>query len=101
MMAGGNVDFDLRNTNFAKIAEGAGLLVVTAETADDVEPTIAKALKFDGPALMEIPVPRQELSMPPAITYEEAKGFGLFMLRVVLNGRADELIDLAKVNLIR
>jgi len=39
--------------------------------------------------------------MPPAITYEEAKGFGLFMLRVVLNGRADELIDLAKVNLIR
>jgi pyruvate dehydrogenase (quinone) len=89
------------NPNFAKIAEGAGLLGLTAETADDVEPMIAKALKFDGPALVEIPVPRQELSMPPAITYEQAKGFGLFMLRVVLNGRADELIDLAKVNLIR
>jgi pyruvate dehydrogenase (quinone) len=103
MMAGGIVDFatDLHNPNFAKIAEGAGLLGLTAETADDVEPMIAKALKFDGPALIEIPVPRQELSMPPAITYEEAKGFGLFMLRVVLNGRADELIDLAKVNLIR
>jgi pyruvate dehydrogenase (quinone) len=103
MMAAGIVDFgtNLHNPNFAKIAEGAGLLGLTAETADDVEPMIAKALKFDGPALIEIPVPRQELSMPPAITYEQAKGFGLFMLRVVLNGRADELIDLAKVNLIR
>jgi pyruvate dehydrogenase (quinone) len=91
MMAAGIVDFGthLHNPNFAKIAEGAGLLGLTAETADDVEPMIAKALKFDGPALVEIPVPRQELSMPPAITYEEAKGFGLFMLRVVLNGRAE------------
>jgi pyruvate dehydrogenase (quinone) len=103
MMAAGIVDYGthLHNPNFAKIAQGAGLLGLTAETADDVEPVIAKALKFDGPALVEIPVPRQELSMPPAITFEQAKGFGLFMLRVVLNGRADEIIDLANVNLIR
>jgi pyruvate dehydrogenase (quinone) len=39
--------------------------------------------------------------MPPTITYEEAKGFSLFMLRAVLNGRADEVLDLAKVNLLR
>jgi hypothetical protein len=29
------------------------------------------------------------------------KGFSLLMLKVVLDGRADELIDLAKVNLLR
>jgi hypothetical protein len=34
--------------------------------------------------------------MPPTITYEEAKEFSLFMLRAVLNGRANELIDLAR-----
>jgi pyruvate dehydrogenase (quinone) len=39
--------------------------------------------------------------MPPTISYEQAKGFSLFMLRAVLNGRGDELIDLAKVNLLR
>ena len=44
---------------------------------------------------------RQELSMPPTITFEQAKGFGLFMLKAVLNGRGDEIIDLARVNLFR
>jgi pyruvate dehydrogenase (quinone) len=39
--------------------------------------------------------------MPPTISYEQAKGFSLFMLRAILNGRGDELIDLAKVNLLR
>ena len=39
--------------------------------------------------------------MPPTITVEEAKGFSLYMLRAVLNGRGDEVIDLAKANLFR
>jgi len=39
--------------------------------------------------------------MPPTITYEHAKGFSLFMMKAVLNGRADEIIDLASVNLFR
>jgi pyruvate dehydrogenase (quinone) len=51
--------------------------------------------------LVEIPTARQELAMPPTITYEEAKGFSLFMLRAILNGRGDEIIDLAKENLLR
>jgi pyruvate dehydrogenase (quinone) len=66
-----------------------------------VPPTLEQILEYDGPALIEIPVSRQELSMSPTINDQEAKGFGLFMLRVVLNGRADELIDLARVNLLR
>jgi hypothetical protein len=34
---------------------------------------------------------RQELSMPPTITLEQATGFGLFMIKAVLNGRGDEI----------
>jgi pyruvate dehydrogenase (quinone) len=103
MKAAGILDFttDLRNPNFAKIAEGAGLLGVKAETADEVEPAIARALAYDGPALVEVSVARQELSMPPTITLEEAKGFTLYMLKAVLNGRGDEVVDLAKENLFR
>jgi pyruvate dehydrogenase (quinone) len=103
MKAAGIVDFgtDLQNPNFAKMAEAAGLLGLRAETADQVEPMIAQALKHDGPALIEVLVSRQELSMPPTITLEQAKGFSLFMLRAVLSGRGDEIIDLAKVNLLR
>jgi len=103
MKAAGIVDFgtNLRNPDFARIAEGAGMLGLSAKTADDVSPMLEQALRFDGPALIEIPVSRQELSMPPTITYEQAKGFGLFMMKAILSGRADEIIDLAKVNLIR
>ena len=103
MRASGFLDFatTLKNPDFTKIAEGAGLLGLRAETPDQVEPAIAQALRHDGPALIEIPVSHQELSMPPTITYEEAKGFGIFMLKAVLSGRGDEIIDLAKVNLLR
>lgn len=99
----GFVDFgtDLKSPDFAKIAEGAGLLGLTARTPDQVEPMIEQALKHDGPALVEVYVARQELAMPPTITLEQAKGFSLFMMRAVLSGKGDEIIDLAKVNLFR
>ena len=62
---------------------------------------LAQALQHDGPALVEIPVSRQELSVPPTITLEQMKGFSLFALKAVLSGRGDEIVDLAKVNLFR
>jgi pyruvate dehydrogenase (quinone) len=103
MRASGFLDFatTLKNPDFAKIAEGAGLLGLKAETSDQVEPAIAQALKHDGPALVEVQVSHQELSMPPTITYEQIKGFGIFMIKAVLSGRGDEIVDLAKVNLLR
>jgi pyruvate dehydrogenase (quinone) len=103
MKAAGIVDFgtNLQNPNFAKLAEAAGLLGLTAETPDQVRPMIMQALEHDGPALIEVPVSRLELSMPPTITFEQAKGFGLFALKAVLSGHGDEIVDLAKINLLR
>ncbi|MEA3208467.1 MAG: hypothetical protein QOE70_1524 [Chthoniobacter sp.] len=103
MKAAGILEFatDLHNPDFAKMAEAAGLLGLTAETADQVRPMIAQALQHDGPALVEVHVSRQELSMPPTIALDQVKGFGLFMLKAVLSGRGDEIIDLAKINLLR
>src|SRR5467141_2862343 len=103
MKAAGIVDFgtDLHNPNFAKMAEAAGVLGFTAETPEQVVPMIEQALKHDGPALVEVVVDRQELSMPPTITAEQVKGFSLFTLKAVLSGRGDEIIDLARTNLLR
>ena len=39
--------------------------------------------------------------MPPTITVEMAKGFTLYMVKAVMSGRADEVIDLADTNLWR
>ncbi len=101
--ASGFLEFatDLQSPDFGKIAEGAGLLGLTVRTPDQVEPMIVQALKHNGPAVVEVFVARQELAMPPTITLEQAKGFSLFMLKAVLNGRGDEIIDLARVNLVR
>jgi pyruvate dehydrogenase (quinone) len=91
---------DLVNPNFAKLAEAAGILGVRVETPEDLGPALQTALAHDGPCLLEVIVNRQELSMPPEITARQAIGFSLYMIRAVLNGRGDEVIDLAKTNLL-
>ena len=103
MKAAGILDFgtSLRNPDFARMAEAAGILGLRAETADQVRPMIEQALRHDGPALVEAVVSRQELSMPPTITVDQIKGFSLFMIKAVLDGRGSEIVDLAKVNLRR
>jgi pyruvate dehydrogenase (quinone) len=92
---------DLENPNFAAMAEGAGIRGIRIEDPGDVERAIADALAHDGPVVVDALVNRQELSMPPKITAEMAKGFGLFMVKAILNGRSDEVLDLARTNLWR
>ncbi len=92
---------DLKNPNFAEMAEAAGVRGIRIEDPGEVEGGIAAALSHNGPALVDAVVARTELAMPPAITVEMAKGFTLYMIKAVMNGRADEVIDLAATNLWR
>jgi pyruvate dehydrogenase (quinone) len=103
MKAAGILEFatDLENPRFDKIAEAAGVLGLRAETPEQVRPMLLQALQYNGPALVEVVVSRQELSMPPSIQMNHMIGFSLYMMKAVLNGRADELVDLAKTNLFR
>ena len=63
------------------------------------EPFLAQALAHPGPALIDVVVNRQELSMPPTVTMAQALGFNLYLLKAVINGKGDEIVDLAKTNL--
>ena len=103
MKAAGLVDYgtELVNPNFAKLAESAGVLGARVEKSEELRPALAAALAHDGPALVEVLVHRQELAMPPTISVDQAWGFSLYMIRAVLSGRGDEVIDLAKTNLMR
>jgi pyruvate dehydrogenase (quinone) len=103
MKAGGFPDAycDLQNPNFAAMAESIGILGIRVERPEALRDAVEKALEHDGPALVDVVSTRQELVMPPAITFGEAKHFGVFMLRAVLDGRARELIDLTAENLLR
>jgi pyruvate dehydrogenase (quinone) len=103
MKAAGLLEFatELKNPDFAGIAEAAGILGLKAESSNQVRPMIAQALRHEGPALVEVSVYRQELSIPPTITIEQMTGFSLFALKAVLSGRGDEIVDLAKVNFLQ
>ena len=62
---------------------------------------LREAFEHDGPALIDVVTARQELSIPPTITAEQAGGFTLYALRTVMSGRGDELLDLANTNVLR
>jgi pyruvate dehydrogenase (quinone) len=92
---------EFRNPDFANMAEAVGVRGIRIEDPGEVESGIAAALAHDGPVLVDAVVNRTELAMPPAVTAEMAKGFTLYMMKAVMSGRGDELIDLAKTNLWR
>jgi pyruvate dehydrogenase (quinone) len=96
-----NTGTDLKNPNFAAMAEAVGVRGIRLEHSSEVDAGIAEALAHNGPVLVDAVVNRTELAMPPAITVEMAKGFSLYMIRAVMNGRTDDVIDLAKSNLWR
>jgi pyruvate dehydrogenase (quinone) len=97
----GFLDFgtEFKNPNFAAMAEACGVRGIRLEDAADVDKGIAEALAHNGPVLVDAVVSRTVLPIPPAITAEMAKGFTLYMVKAVFNGRADDLVDLAKSNL--
>jgi pyruvate dehydrogenase (quinone) len=102
MMAIGILPFGtaLDNPDFSKVAEACGLFGIRVTQPEQLKPALAAAFAYDGPALIDVLVHRQELSMPPAITAQQALGFGLYLSKCVLNGRGDAIIDLAKTNLL-
>ncbi|MDB5398762.1 MAG: poxB [Rhodopila sp.] len=92
---------ELQNPNFAAMAEAVGVKGIRIEDPGEVEAGIAAALAHDGPVLVDAVVSRTELAMPPAVTLEMAKGFTLYMVKAVMSGRGDEVLDLARTNLWR
>jgi pyruvate dehydrogenase (quinone) len=92
---------ELVNPDFVGLARSAGMYAVRVEDPADLKGAVAEALHHDGPALVDAVVNRSELSMPPTIKLNQAVGFNLWALKAVLNGRGDEVIDLAVSNLVR
>jgi pyruvate dehydrogenase (quinone) len=91
----------LVNPHFADLAKSAGVHGIRVEDPVDLEPALIEAFQHRGPALVDVLVNRMELSMPPTIKLDQAIGFNLWALKTVLNGRGNELIDLAVTNILR
>lgn len=100
MKAAGIVTFatDLDNPSFAAVARAVGLHGVRVEQDGELEDALRDALAFDGPAVVEVMVARQELALPPAIESAQARGFGLWATRSILSGRGDEVVEVLRTN---
>ncbi len=103
MKAGGYLDTgtDLRNPDFAAMANAMGVKGLRVEELADLEAALKQAFAHPGPVLVDVLTSKQELVMPPKIQLEQAKGFSLFMLKAILSGRGDEVVELAGENLFR
>ncbi|MCB5363836.1 ubiquinone-dependent pyruvate dehydrogenase [Pusillimonas sp. CC-YST705] len=103
MKAAGFLDSNtnLQNPNFAAMAEAMGIKGIRVEDSTDVDGALKDAFMHQGPVLVDVVTAKQELVMPPAIQAQQAKGFSLYLLKAIFNGRGDEVIELANTNLLR
>ena len=103
MKAAGIVNFgtELTNPDFAAVAQSMGVFGRRVERPAELEQALLDAFAVSGPAVIDVVTARQELSIPPAITAEQAKGFSLYAIRTILAGRSDELLDLVTTNVAR
>jgi pyruvate dehydrogenase (quinone) len=101
MKAAGYVphDTDFHETNFAGVALGAGILGIRVQDADELPAALRKAFDHPGPVLIDVVTAKQELGIPPKIKLAQAKGFSLYMMRAVLSGRGNQVLELARTNL--
>jgi pyruvate dehydrogenase (quinone) len=101
MKAAGIVSFgtDLADPDFAGIAQAAGLFGARVEKASELDDALRAAFTHDGPALVDVRTARQELSLPPKLTYGQIRGFTLYATRTILSGEGSELIELTRTNL--
>lgn len=103
MHAGGMLDYatSLTNPNFAAMAEAIGIKGIRVDSASTLESDLEVAFAHKGPVIVDVSIDRNELIMPPAIEMEQIKGFSLYMMKAIINGQGNAILDLMKTNLWR
>ncbi|WP_166423577.1 ubiquinone-dependent pyruvate dehydrogenase [Paraglaciecola sp. 20A4] len=94
-------DTDLDNPSFAKIAQACGLKGIHVDEPEKLSDAITEMMTHSGPVVLEVDTAKQELVMPPQIKLEQAKGFSLYMMKALINGKGNEIIELSKTNWLR
>jgi pyruvate dehydrogenase (quinone) len=89
---------ELKNPNFAALAEAVGLKGLRVEDPAQVRPALEQALHTDGPVLVDVVTDPNVLSMPPKATIQQAKGFALAMTKMAFTGELNDVTDTVAAN---
>jgi pyruvate dehydrogenase (quinone) len=103
MHVGGMLDYgtSLTNPNFANLAEAIGIKGIRVDSASTLSEDLSVAFAHEGPVILDINVHRNELIIPPTIEAAQVKGFSLYLMKAIINGQGDAILDLVKTNLWR
>ncbi len=101
MIASGLPDFetDHAGVNYAAIAQAAGIHAIRIEQPKDIRAGLEDALKYPGPALVDLVTDPNALSIPPHITGTQMAGFALAATKIVLDGGVGQMLEMARANL--
>ena len=89
---------EMDNPDFAKVAEAMGITGLTIRNPDLVESTLAEALSMDGPVLVHVFTNPNALAMPPKLALSQMTGYAQSMMKLMMSGKMDEVMDIVKSN---
>ena len=93
-----DLETDMLNPDFTKVAEAMGIQGITITDPGEVRSEIEKAFLMDGPVLVTVQTDPNALAMPPKIEFEQMKGYALYMGKMMLSGRTDEVFNMISSN---
>jgi len=93
-----DLETDMLNPDFVKIAEAMGMTGIDIDGPDDVKSGLEKAFMHEGPVLVSIQTDPNALAMPPKLEFDQVKGVALYMEKMMLNGRMDEVFKIITSN---
>ncbi len=93
-----DLETEMLNPDFEKVAEAMGMPGITFKNPEELKSGLEKALKIDGPVLISIWTDPNALAMPPKLELEQMKGYTLYMGRMMLSGRMDEVFNMISSN---
>jgi pyruvate dehydrogenase (quinone) len=93
-----DLETDMLNPDFVKIAEAMGMMGMSIDDPEEVKSGIEKAFLHDGPVLVSIQTDPNALAMPPKLEFDQVKGVALYMGKMMLSGRMDEVFKIINSN---
>ena len=90
---------DFVNPDFSQVATALGARGIRVEEPGDLREALATALAHtDGPVVLDVVVEPYALALPSHVPMKTAKGFTLSMVKQVLSGKWDDVIETVEHN---
>ena len=84
---------DMINPDFGLLAQAFGIKGINVTDPEKVEEAIDDALQTKGPVLVNVFTDPNALAMPPKVGWDQMKGMGIAMTRMMLDGNFKEVSD--------